>query len=238
MTTRPALRLYIPDPLKKGAVLNLTPRQSHYIVNVMRRSPGDVLYLFNNTDGEFSAQITAIQKRIVSLSIETLHREASDQKELCLAFSVLKGERLGILIEKATELGVTSFYPLFSDHTVPSMINIERLEYRSIEAVEQSERLFIPEFHPSQTLDEFLETRSEPYFVCLERSEAPPLLTTLKKHPKTQCILIGPEGGFSSREKDLIKAHSCAEIASLGENILRAETAAIMAISLYMGFHI
>lgn len=232
-----SIRLYVASPLKENSEVELTPRQSHYLSNVMRQEIGNELLIFNGTDGEFLATIQGIHKRIVKLVIEKNTHLQPKKTSLNLLFSPLKGERLGFLIEKATELGVSDFYPVFTQRTVPSHVNLERLEYRAIEAVEQCERFVIPEFHNSLTLEETLETWSSatPLFFCEERSESPFLSEALEKESNAHSFLIGPEGGFTADEKAFLKSKSFVRPVSLGSEILRAETAALMALCLFSG---
>lgn len=232
---RTSIRLYVESPLKENSSVELTPRQSHYLSNVMRQEVGQTILIFNGIDGGFIAKINSIHKRIVQLVIEKNIHPQTNKIPLSLLFSPLKGERLGFLIEKATELGVSDFYPVFTHRTVPSHINLERLEYRSIEAVEQCERYIIPKFHEGLTLEETLENwPSEALlFFCEERSKNPFLSDILKKTPEGHSFLIGPEGGFTEEEKILLKSKSFIRPVSLGKEVLRAETAALMALCLF-----
>ncbi|MBS0186185.1 MAG: 16S rRNA (uracil(1498)-N(3))-methyltransferase [Proteobacteria bacterium] len=233
-----SIRLFIATPLKENDRVFLTPRQSHYLLNVMRLNIGQNFLVFNGEDGEFLAQISEIQKRIVHLTIKNQTHPQPPEHTLNLLFAPLKGERLGFLIEKATELGVSDFIPIFTKHTVPSYINLERIEARAIEAVEQCERLTIPNVHESMNLEEILEkwSSAEPLFFCEERSSAPLLAETLQKDKRGCSFLIGPEGGFSKEEKELLRSKSFVKPVSLGAQILRAETAAIMSLCLFMAF--
>lgn len=232
------IRLFVATPLKENDRIFLTPRQSHYLLNVMRLNVGQNFFVFNGEEGEFLAQISEIQKRIVHLFIKKQIRTQPESKTLNLLFAPLKGERLGFLIEKSTELGVSDFIPIFTKHTVPSYINLERIETRSIEAVEQCERLTIPNIHESMNLEDMLEkwAPTQPIFFCEERTEAEPLLESLKKETHGCSFLVGPEGGFSEEEKALLKSKSFIKPVSLGNQILRSETAAIMSLCLFMAF--
>ena len=232
------IRLFIATPLKENDRIFLTPRQSHYLINVMRLAIGQSFFIFNGIDGEFLAHIVDVQKRIVYLTIKKNIKLQPKPFPLTLLFAPLKGERLGFLIEKATELGVSDFIPVFTQHTVPSYVNLERLEARAIEAVEQSERLSVPTIHESMNLEELLEkwSPSETLFFCEERGKNPFLLDALKKEKKGHSFLIGPEGGFSASEKELLHSKPFVSPISLGEQILRAETAAIMSLCLFNAF--
>lgn len=233
------IRLFVAASLKENERIFLTPRQSHYLLNVMRLTVGQNFLIFNGEDGEFMAQISEIHKRIVYLTIKTQTQQQPHPQTLNLLFAPLKGERLGFLIEKATELGVSDFIPIFTQHTVPSYINLERLEARAIEAVEQCERLIIPTVHESMNLEEMLNKWSptEPLLVCEEREATQPLWEELKKEKNACSFLIGPEGGFSKEEKDLLKSKPFVRPVSLGSQILRAETAAIMSLCLFQAFY-
>lgn len=135
------------------------------------------------------------------------------------------------LIEKAVELGATDFHPVLTQNTETRKINEERMQKQIFEAAEQCERLEIPALHPLETLELFLQNWPEnvPVLACLERFDAPPLSNGMSKHTDI-CLLIGPEGGFTSEEKEKISEKAVP--VSLGETILRCETAAIKALIL------
>ena len=236
--TTSTIRLYVETPLSDNHLFELTPRQSHYILNVMRSEIGRTVLVFNGKDGEYFAKLEQVQKRTAIFRTTHQTRHQVEDTPLDLYFAPIKGERLGFLIEKATELGVTNFYPIFTQHTVPSHINLDRLDFRIIEAAEQCERLTLPTLHDPCPLEEMLESRSDktPIYFCEERSESPTLLEAFNQTPLGHAFLIGPEGGFSSEEKNLLNASPHILSVHLGNRILRSETAVFMALSLFNGY--
>ncbi len=150
-----------------------------------------------------------------------------------LLFAPLKGERLGFLVEKATELGVSNFCPLFTERTVPSQVNFDKLEWRAMEAAEQCERMTLPVFHEMLTLGETLETwnKNIPILFCEERTSSKPLYDVLSSLSLPCAFLVGPEGGFSDQEKELLHSYSFVYSVFLGKRILRSETAALAVLS-------
>ena len=140
-------RLYVDDDLPNAAVALDEPR-THYLRNVLRLSPGDAIALFNGRDGEFGAKIAEVGKRGATLEIGARRRAMEPEPDLWLVFAPLKRARLDYLVEKATELGVSAFQPVFTRHTVADRVNLDRLRAIAIEAAEQSERLTVPAVHP------------------------------------------------------------------------------------------
>jgi 16S rRNA (uracil1498-N3)-methyltransferase len=230
-----AIRLYVDTPLSDNHLFELTPRQSHYVLNVMRTSIGDPILVFNGVDGEFLARLEQVQKRTATLRAVNQTRAQVEDAPLHLYFAPLKGERLGLLVEKAVELGVTDFHPIFTQHTVPSHINLDRLDLRVIEAAEQCERLTLPELHDPCSFEEFLTSwnSKDPLYFCEERAISPYLLDAMQKKPGGNSFLIGPEGGFSTQEKEMLHNESFVTSVSLGDRVFRSETAALVALSLF-----
>jgi 16S rRNA (uracil1498-N3)-methyltransferase len=224
-------RLFIPDDLRAGGVVAGTPTQLHYLKSVLRRSCGEPAVLFNGRDGEWQAHIT-IGKRDVQFALDRRLRPQSAEPDLWLAFAALKREATELIVQKATELGVSALLPVTTARSQPSRLNPERLMLIAIEAAEQSERLSVPTIHPLQSLPDLLATwpPSRDLFVAAERSEAPPP----GKSGGPAGLLIGPEGGFASAELEALKMHPFVHPVSLGPRILRAETAAIAGLALLL----
>ncbi|RZI47623.1 16S rRNA (uracil(1498)-N(3))-methyltransferase [Rickettsiales endosymbiont of Peranema trichophorum] len=234
-------RVFSAEKLKTGAVLKLTAGQEHYLAKVLRMKSKERLKVFNGTDGEWLAEfLNAGCVRIM----ERL-KLPSQEQSLHLAFSPLKGNNTAFIVEKATELGVTEMWPIITSRTVVNKVNEVKLTTIAIEATEQSERFVVPQIHPMQTLRDFLNQRhfDGSLLFCNERTTASQQLSlnqlqSPNASPRDDCILIGPEGGFSEDEVTSIRGFGerLLEI-SLGKRILRAETAAIAAISLYNTVH-
>lgn len=227
MNTAP--RLYIEAPLASGAELPGTQAHAHYLGTVMRRAAGDTVRLFNGTDGEWAARIAAVRRDRITFTAETQLRPQQPEPDIWLAFALLKRDETDLLVQQATQLGVSALLPLFTERTNTARINADRLRAITIEAAEQCERLTVPSLHAPQSLAALLAgwPRERPLAAALERAEAPP--------PRGQtALLVGPEGGFSPGELDALRAAPFIQAVSLGPRILRAETAAIAGLALLL----
>lgn len=214
-------RLYLTQPLNAGQIIELTKDQRHYLEKVLRFESGQHFFGFNELDGEWKV---TFNKPLYRCTEQT--RPPLPIKPSWLAFSPIKHDPMGFLIEKATELGVTDFQPILSERTNSHRINIDRLAKNAQEAAQQCERLDIPEVHIPLQLTDFLNNlpNNIHWYAALERSGC--------NHTKIKCpagFIIGPEGGWSPQEQLLLK--KCTQPISLGKNILRAETAAIVCLS-------
>ena len=234
-------RLYIEQPLSAGAIVAADERALHYLRNVMRRAPGDALVLFNGRDGEFEAEIAALDKRKAALKVTRLRRAQDKVPDLVLCFAPLKKDAIDFLVEKATELGVAAFQPVITRRTVASRINLERLRANAIEAAEQTERLTVPEVRAPVTF-EALVSKWEPsrhMILCAEAGPAQPIANAFKaltadvSHTNTWAIFCGPEGGFHVSELDRLRNLPFVTPVGLGPRILRADTAALTALSVF-----
>lgn len=227
-------RLYFEEPFTDGAVLRLEKEQAHYLLNVLRRKNGDQVRVFNGMDGEYLAGISALSKKSGEITLTSQIRPQPDaRRSIALVFAPVKKNRQDILIEKGVELGVDAFYPVIMDHGQINKIKNDRIEKQIIEAAEQCERLTIPQLYeiaPLTTCLEGLSAQSE-VVVCTEREQAQPVADLARElKDKDIAIVIGPEGGLSEDEIALSRCH---RPASLGETILRTETAAVAALSIF-----
>ena len=213
------IRLYFSKELKANLLSDLSNEQSHYIKNVMRLKPGDTISLFNATNGEWDAKIVKHNKENTEFIVEKLTKNKKLENELWLAFSPIKKNFLDMMVQKTTELGVQKFIPILSERTIVKEINIQRLKKIAIEASEQSNRISIPEIKNLESLENFLNK-------FLSKKTQGPI-----------CILIGPEGDFSEKERQLIIEKKEIFSLSLARNILRAETAAIAAVTI-VNYHL
>ena len=234
-------RLYIEQPLAAGAIVAADERALHYLRNVMRRAPGDALVLFNGRDGEFEAEIASLDKRKAALKVTRLRRPQDKVPDLVLCFAPLKKDAVDFLVEKATELGVAAFQPVITRRTVASRINLERLRANAIEAAEQTERLTVPEVRAPVTF-EALVSKWEPsrhMILCAEAGPAQPIANAFKaltagvSHTNAWAIFCGPEGGFHVSELDRLRNLPFVTPVGLGPRILRADTAALTALSVF-----
>ena len=217
----------------KGLSLNLTDKldksQSHYISKVMRLKENEVFSLFNSS-GEWEAKILNISKSKVEFNLTKQLRQKENTKELWLAFSPIKSNFFNFMIQKATELGVTKFLPIIFDRTIVRKINKERLEKIIIEAAEQSNRITVPIIEESQNLKNFLKKDMDLIFTDLNTNNKKIDLKKLTTKPT--CVIIGPEGDFSEREREEILKFNGVQPIKINENILRSETAVISALSI------
>ena len=223
-------RLFYPKELKSGLISKLSEGQSHYTKNVMRLKQGDKISLFNSSNGEWDASILAHSKDTTEFKVEKLSRPQEEENNLWLAFSPIKKISQDIMIQKTTELGVQKFIPILCERSVVREINIERAEKIVTEASEQSNRISVPKILKMQNLENFLKSfpKNGNIVFCDINCDSNNLQNILsKKNPV--CILIGPEGDFSEKERQLIVDHKKTISISLAKNILRAETAAIAA---------
>lgn len=226
----PSIRLYVKTPLSAGAEVPATAGQAHYLGSVMRRAVGDAVLLFNGSDGEWLARIGALRKDKGHFIVEAQTRPQAAEPDLWLVFALLKRDATDLVVEKATELGASRILPVFSERTNAARVNEERLAAIAAEAAEQCERLSVPEIAAPQSLAALLAAwpAGRRLVVAAERSDAPPI----RPMPGPCALIIGPEGGFTPLELDLLGRNPLVNKASLGPRILRAETAAIVGLAL------
>ena len=233
------IRLFFSKSLSAEMTDKLDKPQSHYLIKVMRIKENEVFSLFNK-NGEWEAKIISISKSIVEFKTTKQIRQNENTKELWLAFSPIKSNYQNFMIQKATELGVTKFFPIVFERSIVRKINKDRLQKIIIEASEQSNRINIPEIKNLKNLSEFLKNFPDNgnLIFCDINSRKEKIDTVLSKKRKGAiCILIGPEGDFSEIERQSIIDIKQSTALSLAHNILRSETAAIAAISI-INFHL
>ena len=232
-------RLYFSEKIQCDLISHLTKNQSHYVKDVMRLKIGESFSVFNE-QGEWNAVIKNYEKNVVCIKILEKVRNKENEKNIWLAFSPIKSNYFNFMIQKATELGITKFIPLITDRTIVRKINYERIKKIIIEASEQSNRISVPKIENLESLKNFLN--QFPKNGCLifcdincEKSNLKDILS--KKSEGPVCILIGPEGDFSEKERQLIIEKKEIYSLSLATNILRAETAAIAAVTI-VNYHL
>lgn len=233
-------RLYINAPLASGSDVMLPLGQTHYLLNVLRLSKSAKIAVFNGVDGEFEAEISTISRKQSALTIGQMRRPHQQCRDLWLMFAPVKKARLDFIAQKASELGVRVIWPVNTEFCQVSRVKNDRMIANAIEAAEQTERLDIAEVRPFTGLDEALATCEDDRLLiwCDEtcaRQQAHNIMAALLDAPahSKAAILIGPEGGFSKRERNyLSQQKNCLKV-SLGPRILRSDTAAISALSCY-----
>lgn len=225
-------RLYLNEEFSAGGEIPLAEDQVHYLRNVLRAEPGQRVRVFNGRDGEWLAEIAALDKKRGAVRLaERIAVQPPAGPRVMLLFAPIRKHRLDILIEKAVELGVTDLYPVLTARTENRTLKPERISAQIIEAAEQCERLDLPVLYPVQSLDEMLRSWGGPAILaCVERKDLPALAPL--KGLADCAFLVGPEGGFDAREIELLCGSPKVSPVGLGETILRAETAALYCLCL------
>ncbi len=229
-------RLFVQGSLENQtyALSNLT--DIHYLTKVMRKKVNDHVLVFNEEFGEYLAKIIELANKKIIFSLEEQTRKTERQLKLNLIFAPIKHPRINFLLEKATELGVNELIPVVTKHTIIDKINYDKWSIYTKEAAEQCCRLSLPKISPIQKFDDFIETwsKNREILFCNEREESLHISTYLKTKASLGevNIMIGPEGGFSAQEIEMLKSKKFTTSIHLGERILRAETAALAALSI------
>ena len=230
------IRLYVPDALAAGAEIVPTPEQAHYVTTVMRRGVGDDLALFNGRDGEWRAVVSTVSKRGCTLRLEERLRAQAIGPDLDLVVALVKRTRLETIVEKATELGARRVRLAITRLTNADHTKVARLQAIAIEAAEQTGRMDVPEVLPPEKLDRLLDSwdPDRRLMFCDEAGDARPVLEALEGDTNLAwAVLIGPEGGFASEERGRLRGEAFVTPVTLGPRILRADTAAISALTLW-----
>ena len=202
----------------------------------MRQNEGDTLRLFNGKDGEWLVEIEALSKKFCVGRVKEQLRHQENSLDIWAVFAPIKKTRMDFAVEKATELGVNTIWPVITQYCDRSKIKKERMEAQVIEAAEQCERLDIPEIRDTVSLSKLLELWPEDrmLIVCAEFGEVEPVASVFNDiDDRSIAVLIGPEGGFSVEELDKLSEYSFVKKVSLGGRILRAETALCAVLSCY-----
>jgi 16S rRNA (uracil1498-N3)-methyltransferase len=222
-------RLFVDETLADGAGVTV---DGNYLAAVLRLGPGDRVKLFDDRTGEWLAEIVEAGKKRVILRVGARLKEREEVPDLWLMFAPVKRGRIDWLVEKATELGVKRLLPVVTRRTVVDRLNRERLRAHAVEAAEQCERTALPELVEPRKLDAVLKSWPEDRRLWFADEAGGEPFAPL---PGPAAILIGPEGGFTDEERLAIRALPQARPVSLGPRILRADTAALAAIALWMG---
>lgn len=222
-----AIRLFVKAALSLNEPVLLDDNQTHYLLHVMRQSVHDFVCLFNGTDGEWQAEITELtKKRGIVCPVKQLRKQDEDDiLDAWLCFAPVKKDCTDMIVEKATELGVQTLFPIITHRTVIPRINTEKMFLRAKEASEQCERLSVPKIKTPMTLTDFLASfpQNRTLYYLNERGEG----AKFQKDNSSVAFLVGPEGGFTEEEIKALEACPQAISLHLGRRILRAETACI-----------
>jgi 16S rRNA (uracil1498-N3)-methyltransferase len=232
-------RLFVESDLSKGAHVAAEAAQANYLLNVLRLKDGDTILLFNGRDGEWRARLAEAKRKTCALVIEEQLREQTPLPDLHCLFAPLKHARLDYMVQKAVEMGAGRLCPVLTEFTQVSRVNLDRIQANVIEAAEQCGVLAIPPIDPPRKLAAALAEwdSSRALIFCDEAAPTANPAEALKNLPRgPAALLIGPEGGFSDRERADLLARPTVRALSLGPRILRADTAAVAALALVQSF--
>lgn len=229
-------RLFVEPALSAGELRRIDGPQGHYLASVMRLKAGDPVKLFDDATGEWLAIATEVRKRDVTLELREKLREREAVPDLWLCAAPIKKGRIDWVAEKACELGVARLAPVLTRRAVVDKLNLDRLRSHMIEAAEQCGRTALPELAEPVKLAAMLrDWPADRALFFADETGGASALEAMRAHRGSAAILVGPEGGFDTDEREAIRAVPQAVGISLGPRILRAETAAAAAVSLWMG---
>lgn len=237
--TRHTPRLFVEADLAAGRAAAVSADQAHYLLHVLRMKPGDEMRLFNGRDGEWLARVSSVSKRSIDIIADSNLRLQQAGADVWLCAAPIKKAHFDYMIEKATELGVAAIQPVLTERTQIREVNTGRCRSIAVEAAEQSERLDIPVIRKPVTLNEMIAhwPMDRVPIICAEWGEAAPVREAFTspqvKGAGRAVIVTGPEGGFSAAEMEALRALPGGVFIRLGPRILRADTAAIAALSLW-----
>ncbi len=229
------IRLYVEHPLGRGQSVELTREQAHYLFGVMRLAVGGHVALFNSRDGEWLAEVAEAGKRGGTLACVEQTRPLQMPPDLWFLFAPIKKARTDFIVEKAAEMGAARIIPVQTEFTNSERIRQDRLQAHAVEAAEQCGGTFVPEVCELQRLDRVLDAWPDgrQLMFCNEAEVGSALRLAEQEKGGPWAILIGPEGGFSERERKRLTALPYAHVVSLGPRILRADTATVAALTMW-----
>ncbi|WP_108835592.1 16S rRNA (uracil(1498)-N(3))-methyltransferase [Tateyamaria sp. Alg231-49] len=230
----PKIRLYVEHPLGQGQSVPLSREQAHYLFGVMRLAVGGAVALFNGQDGEWHADVTEAGKRGGVLTCVAQTRALQMPPDLWLLFAPIKKARTDFIVEKAAEMGARRILPVQTDFTNAGRVQRDRLQAHAVEAAEQCGGTYVPQVAEMIKLDRALaDLGDRALMFCDEGLAGAEDPSALPDTPGPWAILIGPEGGFSDKERNRLHALDTAHAVALGPRILRADTAAVAAMTLW-----
>jgi 16S rRNA (uracil1498-N3)-methyltransferase len=229
-----SIRLFVDTPIADLSEIRIDGAQAHYLISVMRVKIGTRLKLFDDIGGEWLGEVHVLAKRDLILKLLGHLRSRETVPDLWLAAAPIRRARYDWVAEKACELGVARFIPVLTRRAVVDKVKDDRLRAHMIEAAEQCGRTALPEIAAQVALKDWLATLGGRILFFADEAGGVPFAEAIAAHPGPAAILIGPEGGFDDRERALIAATTGAVAVSLGDRILRADTAAVAAVAVWM----
>ncbi|WP_227270078.1 16S rRNA (uracil(1498)-N(3))-methyltransferase [Roseobacter weihaiensis] len=227
------IRLYVEHPLGEGQSVPLSREQAHYLFGVMRLGAGALVLAFDGQSGEWLAEVTQTGKRGGLLEVKHQTRPLHMPPDLWLMFAPIKKARTDFIVEKAAEMGAARIMPVQTEFTNAGRIQRDRLQAHAVEAAEQCGGTYVPQVSELARLDRLLAGWDDARQIMFCDEGLAGSTPTRPTGGGPWGILIGPEGGFSDRERGRLHAMECAQAVSLGPRILRADTAAVAALTLW-----
>lgn len=234
-----AHRLFVDAPLAEQAQFDLNQTQANYVRNVLRLPQGGKILVFNGCDGEWEAIVAAVSRRSVTLRAVIRTRPQTPSRDLSYLFAPLKQARQDYMVEKAVEMGASRLCPVLTSRTQVSRVNASRMRAHAIEAAEQCGILSIPEIAALAPLGARLPAIESDRLLVFCDEDAPlqdPCAVLSERAalalPERLAVLVGPEGGFDPKERQMLLGLPNVVRLPLGPRILRADTAAVAALAL------
>ena len=233
---KPKTRIFVNKSISSNLIIYVKEKQHHFLKNVMRIKVNDEINVFDGISGEWNSKVISISRENTALRVIENIKKMQSSSDLWLIFAPIKQNRMSIAIQKATEIGVSKIIPCFTEYTNFNKVNLKNLHQNAIEASEQSQRLDIPNIEKEVDLKSLLLNwpKDRKLIYCDEKNRDKKsiieTITTLKNTANKWSVLIGPEGGFSDAEQDLILKNNNVVSVSLGSTVLRSDTAITVAL--------
>jgi len=224
-------RIFVNKSISSNLIIYIKDKQHHFLKNVLRIKVNDEINIFDGITGEWRSTVMSINRENTVLRVTNIINKLKKSNDIWLVFSPIKQHRMSLAIQKATELGVSKIIPCITEFTNIRKINAQNLHDNAIEAAEQSERLDVPLIEKQVDLTTLLSNWPEDrkLIYCDEKIKEKrsiiDLLTSFKDDENKWAVLIGPEGGFSDSEQELITKSKNVLSVSLGDRLLRSDTA-------------
>ena len=226
------VRVYTTDSIAKNQTIIIDAECFHYLKSVMRLKLSAEFRLFNASDGEFLVEVTMVNRSSLEVCVQEFLRPVIQGRQLTLAMCIIKPDRMLETIRAAVQLGVTNIVPIISKRTQYKDVNRDRIEKSIIQSITQSERFIPPVLSDPVSLEKFVKADDFGQVILASETESEDnKISNISKFKEEVSVLIGPEGGFSDDEINLLKTHKHITAVSLGQAVLRAEIAAITALA-------